>query len=103
MWRFSAHQELSSPIADHCRDVLVSTRKYEGSLSLTRPDFPFACGSVMAHRALELDHLGSAPPRYRRRTRGWGPALGHSPEKLPPLITTSATQHQLHVATHVRA
>lgn len=40
---------------------LMSARKDKGSLSLARSDFPFACGVMMAHRALELDHLGSAP------------------------------------------
>ena len=68
---------------------LMSARKDKGSLSLARSDFPFACGVMMAHRALELDHLGSAPPRHRRRTRGWGPAIGHRPEQSTPLLATT--------------
>jgi hypothetical protein len=38
----------------------MSARKDRGSLSPARSDFPFACGVMMARRALELDHLGSA-------------------------------------------
>lgn len=68
---------------------LMSARKDKGSLSLARSDFPASCGVMMAHRALELDHLGSAPPRHRRRTRGWGPATGHRPEQLTPFLATT--------------
>lgn len=48
--------------------------------------------------SLELDHLGSAPPRCRGRTRGCGPTVGHGSEEPRSLAVAPATRQQPRVA-----
>lgn len=67
----------------------------KGSLTFTRPVFPFTSSPRMGRGALGLDHLSSAPRSHPRRTSGWGQANRHRPKVSasastePPCLTHS--------------